>query len=253
MATESREAISADIEAYYAMKLLDSGDHSGAIATCVEALAKFGPSRNCYLIKARAHLKLDEYGFAEEALQSLLGLDPEHPAAWVLLGELYYRLGKELHVEYCRERLENIFPALAELLDEKTARGIPAESHGELAVQLRHESADSLSSKQPVQMGQEIEKLIQEEVRSKQPEDGYSASQREDSELPGSPEAEQTLVDRPAGLKSEIFETATFADICFNQGKYDKALKVYRKLLANDPDNTRLMEKIKLIESKMGA
>ena len=58
--------------------------------------------------------------------------------------------------------------------------------------------------------------------------------------------------DRQGGIKPEIFETATFADICFSQGKYEQAGKVYRKLLINEPDNIKYKDRLKIIESKIG-
>ena len=118
--TDKQEINSPDIEAYQAMKLLESGDSPAAIKKCMEAIDKFGDNRNCYLVKARAHIESEEYGFAEEALQHVLKLDPEHPAAWAMMGEVYYRLGNETRVEYCRARLESIFPAITEPFFQKS-------------------------------------------------------------------------------------------------------------------------------------
>jgi predicted Zn-dependent protease len=111
---DSEMTTSPDTEAYQAMKLLGVGKVQEAIERCHEAVARFGPNRNCYLVKARAHIELEEYGFAEKALQSVLSLDPEHPAAWAMLGEVYYRLGNQQKVDYCKNRLESIFPVLVE-------------------------------------------------------------------------------------------------------------------------------------------
>ena len=64
---DAAEVKTPDIEAYYAMKLLEGDEIQKAIAKCHEALTRFGPNRNCYLVKARAHIMMEEYGFAEEA------------------------------------------------------------------------------------------------------------------------------------------------------------------------------------------
>jgi hypothetical protein len=50
-----------------------------------------------------------------------------------------------------------------------------------------------------------------------------------------------------------IFETATFADICLAQGKFEKALEIYTKLLMIHPDNPEYREKINSIQAKMGS
>ena len=55
---------------------------------------------------------------------------------------------------------------------------------------------------------------------------------------------------KKGGLRSELFETATFADICISQGKYEKALNIYNRLLQNDPGNMKYIEKINLINQK---
>jgi hypothetical protein len=54
-------------------------------------------------------------------------------------------------------------------------------------------------------------------------------------------------------INVEIFETATFADICLAQGKYEKALDIYTKLSILHPDNESYREKINIIKAKMGS
>jgi tetratricopeptide (TPR) repeat protein len=284
----SEKMISPDIEAFEAMKILDAGDTQTAIQRCHDALSHFGPNRNCFLVKARAHLSQEEYGFAEETLQSVLQIDPEHPAAWAMLGEVYFRMGRESRVEYCRQRLDNIFPALAEYLEQVDAADEDDTIYEPVTAQEPEAEPDvSDEDGEGTEPGDSAESSIAEpdgsEEIAKMPADSIEPpsignmesivpfedfeergekpdTQGESSNMPeeiesverlGSGEAVDIKKERTGAWKAEIFETATFADICFNQGKFDKALKVYKKLLSTDPENAKYRERIKSIESKM--
>lgn len=246
---DSEKTTSPDIEAYQAMKLLDAGEVQEAIEKCHEAVARFGPNRNCYLVKARAHIELEEYGFAEKALQSVLSLDPEHPAAWAMLGEVYYRLGNKPKVDYCKNRLESIFPVLVENL-EQTSADEDEKSEVQEVAEANHEStADTIVP---------LEDLAKDETVQKQAGDSGSYNEivkdiNEDVNQPSSQTEDISPPARQFGLKTEIFETATFADICLKQGKFEKAKQIYMKLLNDDPENLLYKEKLKIIESKMGS
>jgi tetratricopeptide (TPR) repeat protein len=241
---------SPDMEAYQAMKLLESGDNQGAVQKCAYAIEHFGDNRNCYLVKARAHIEQEEYGFAEEALQNVLRLDPEHPAAWAMLGEVYFRMGRETKVEYCRSRLEDIFPALTESLEQESrdfeetdnAAGHEDEEPDEEVTQ-QSEIIRTEDESQSIVPLEDLEvdpaKLDALESRSN---NGYSDPGLAGDGIEGFGDFRQQ-----GALKSELFETATFADICISQGKYEKALKIYNRLLQNDPENQRYREKLKLI------
>ncbi len=235
--TDEMKSNSPDIEAYQAMKLLEDGDNSGAIQKCIDTIERFGDNRNCFLVKARAHIEQEEYGFAEDALQNVLRLDPEHPAAWAMMGEVYYRLGKETKVEYCRNRLESIFPALAESFvvdEEDEGEDINPEMEMEPASE---ESDEEIPINEP--------DLEVEQIKT-------NSDESEESIVPlENLDKEETKQNPPKdGLRSELFETATFADICISQGKYAKALKIYEGLLHNDPDNETYKQKVNYIKQK---
>ncbi len=320
MITDSQQTSSPDIEAYLAMQLLKDGDRHAAIDKCHEAISQYGPNRNLYLVKARAHLELEEYGFAQEALLSLLSLDPEHPAGWALLGEAYYQLGNMPKVDYCRNRLKQIFPTLTEPDEEEdagdTASGIivpeaqnpvgqdpcglddiPASGQATR----RHEDGDMASgiivpeAQNPV--GQEPRGLDDIPASGAEPRrhdeivhNSYNPPSNAEN---GEPSASlvpleevadtQTQSDQPLSesihtppggivddlietdlrineqekgtskIDVEIFETATFADICLAQGKYEKALEIYTKLSMVHPDNAEYRDKINSIQAKMGS
>ncbi len=236
--TDKTELNSPDIEAYQAMKLLETGDRTSAIRRCIEAIERFGDNRNCYLVKARAHIEQEEYGFAEDSLQNVLRLDPEHPAAWAMMGEVYYRLGKETKVEYCRSRLESIFPTLAETFVAEDNDLEEDEVYGDEF----DEGIDSSDAESEVEAG----------GKNPESEDTTEPELPEESIVPlenleQTEEKQNTAGD---GLKSELFETATFADICISQGKFEKALKIYEALLQNEPDNKTYNDKVKFIKQK---
>jgi len=249
-----------DIEAFQAMKLLDLNDYQGAVQKCHEAINRFGPNRNCYLVKARAHIFQEEYGFAEKALQSVLRLDPEHPGAWVMLGEVYFRLGRESKVEYCRSRIQNIFPALAEFFDEdetepqdKTEPQEDNKNNHEKQIKSDFSESALINSENKAESIVPLEDLDNEiRIQDKGEDSHYEAAQTTEEDQDESTAQAGSEHKQTDGLKSELFETATFADICLNQGKYEKALRVYKKLLNSDPDNSKYKEKLKIIESKMG-
>jgi tetratricopeptide (TPR) repeat protein len=248
--TDEKKISSPDIEAYQAMKLLEAGDSQGAIKKCIDAINRFGDNRNCYLVKARVHIEQEEYGFAEDALQNVLRLDPEHPAAWAMLGEVYFRLGRETKMEYCRNRLEDLFPALteadeSEAVDDEEPEPINegatidemAESDGEQVSDNETTASRSIPENEVAKPAPDtVGSIIDENLEPKQP--------MEDSE------EHLKSQDKASGLKTELFETATFADICISQGKYDKALNIYQRLLEADPDNEIYKEKIKIITEK---
>ena len=243
---DEKKISSPDIEAYQAMKLLETGDSQGAIKRCVDAIALFGDNRNCYLVKARVHIEQEEYGFAEEALQNVLRLDPEHPAAWAMLGEVYFRLGRETKMEYCRNRLEDLFPVLtenaeAEALDTEEMESNDSDelsddsdeaTHTDEAITSQSTSGNVESKPSPEESGS----IIDESLEPKQAFDDSGGILQQH--------------DKAGGLKTELFETATFADICISQGKYEKALNIYQRLLQAEPDNEKYKEKIKFINER---
>ena len=251
MITESQQSSSPDIEAYLAMQLLKEGDRQAAISKCHEGISQYGPNGNLYLVKARAHLELEEYGFAQEALLSLLSLDPEHPAAWAMLGEVYYQLGNTPKVDYCRSRLKQIFPVLTEPEDESE----------------NETSAEKATGQEP-----SIVNGVGESTPTIVPLEEIAGSAVPDIAQPESPQnpsvkpAEESLVadvinadlgsaddqNNAAGVGVEIFETATFADICLDQGKFEKALEIYAKLSRVHPDNLEFQDQVKTIQAKMG-
>jgi tetratricopeptide (TPR) repeat protein len=248
--TDEKKISSPDIEAYQAMKLLEAGDSQGAIKRCVDAIALFGDNRNCYLVKARVHIEQEEYGFAEEALQNVLRLDPEHPAAWAMLGEVYFRLGRETKMEYCRNRLEDLFPVLTESAEAEVINDEEMESGDgdELSYELSDEVVESALTDEAITSQSTPENdeskpspddsgsIIDESMEPKQAFDDSGGNFKRD--------------DKTGGLKTELFETATFADICISQGKYDKALNIYQRLLQAEPDNEKYKEKIQFINER---
>jgi len=242
--TDKEQLRSPDIEAYQAMKILESGDNIGAIKKCIEAISRHGSNRNLCLVKARAHIEMEEYGFAEEALQSVLQLDPEHPAAWAMMGEVYFRLGKESKVDYCRARLESIFPSLTENPDQVE---IESEIEDETAAVQSVEDVPPDSSQSIVPL-EDLDKESEEPNLSESGLDTIAGDSGTDRSI--NPDQDIENADHKGVLKSELFETATFADICINQGKYEKALKIYKRLLNNDPDNAKYKEKIKMISRR---
>lgn len=240
--TDEIELNTPDMVAYQAMKLLESGDKSGAIQKCIEAVEQHGDNRNCYLVKARAHIEQEEYGFAEDALQNVLRLDPEHPAAWAMMGEVYYRLGKETKVEYCRSRLESIFPALAETFVD--VDDVESDDEG-VEVDEPDEVEESKSSDVYTEVELEAPEIKAESSSEKPPVTDESIVPLENLDK------EETKQNQAGdGLKSELFETATFADICISQGKFEKALKIYETLIQNDPENETYKEKVNFIKQK---
>jgi hypothetical protein len=64
----------------------------------------------------------------------------------------------------------------------------------------------------------------------------------------GQEEESTTRTGTPSG-GSEIFVTETMADLYLSQGHVDSALDIYRRLLEHRPDDTRLAERIREVES----
>lgn len=69
---------------------------------------------------------------------------------------------------------------------------------------------------------------------------------------PAATEPREDIMDQQsAGMKP--ITTATIADIYVEQGLYDKALEVYRELLAEKPDDPSVQQKISELESLMNS
>ena len=56
-------------------------------------------------------------------------------------------------------------------------------------------------------------------------------------------------VQRPAGgrrtiLEDDVFATVTFGDLCFQQGHYDDAIRIYSRVLGSDPGNVRARQRL---------
>jgi tetratricopeptide (TPR) repeat protein len=230
---------------------------------------------------------IEEYGFAEEALNSVLRLDPEHPAAWAMMGEVYYRLGKTTKVDYCRKRLEILFPALTEALEgddtdeefeelpdndtepdsnveppEMQKPEIESQSEEEIvneteAVPPSPTSDPEAATEESVSSGETMVPLedLQKNAEKQIAEDDSFT----DTDAPTIEEEIETQSDeidvsaQASGIRPELFETATFAEICVKQGKLSKALEIYKKLLEKEPDNGKIKDKITAIESKIGS
>ncbi|OQX91015.1 MAG: hypothetical protein B6D58_09035 [candidate division Zixibacteria bacterium 4484_95] len=238
--TDLEKNNSSDIIAFEAMELLDTGDVQAAIKKCYEAISRFGPNRNCYLVKARAHIEIKEYGFAEKALQSALSLDPEHLAAWAMLGQVYYKLGNQRKVDYCRSRLESIFPTLVENLGQVTSNEVEEGEEKEIVEISIEQSTDTIVPFEGLAENENVQ--VKDNKNGGVGDVNKSLPQAE-----GGPPTNKRF-----GLKKELFETATFADICLKQGKFEKARQIYEKLLKDDPENALYREKLSTIESKMG-
>ena len=225
------------------MRFLKDGDQQTAISRCHEAIGRYGPNRNLFLVKARAHLELEEYAFAREALLQLLSLDPEHPAAWAMLGEVCYRLGDTPRVDYCRIRLGQIFPGLTDSPDqtesEITGANPPIDSGNALSEVSNIVPLEEVSS-HPAESGADGRAVLQSLVEM--PEETGVFAEVYAPERPPLPNDE----DEP-----DVFETATFAEICLNQGKLEKALEIYSKLYRANPSNGEYQKKVETIQEKM--
>ncbi len=218
---EIEQPTSPDIEAFRAMELLKAGDKIRAINLCHKALDDFGPNGNLFLVKARAHLELGDAGFAEDALLKLLHEDPEHPAGWAMLGEVYFRQERTLKVEYCRRRLAQIFPAFSDYIKaNEDSIGAPVENQRKGDTGITHVPIEELDSSGMVPL----------------------------DDLRGASSNEGIGEESSAG---DIFETSTFAEICLAQGKYEKALEIYRNLLKHNPENETYISKVNMLQSRL--
>jgi tetratricopeptide (TPR) repeat protein len=92
---------------------------------------------------------------------------------------------------------------------------------------------------------------------------GYGRSQAENlfpalrgmgilDDLPsGSEERRQARGRRSLSAEELDFETMTFAEICVEQGYYNKALKIYGDLLVKDPGNERIQSRIAELKKRL--
>ncbi len=80
-----------------------------------------------FYMAARMAFELGDLSKAEQLLQHLLALDPEHLTGWVLFGKIYNKKGDRARSEYGLKRAIEIFPALAEqnLLDGMNGDKVP--------------------------------------------------------------------------------------------------------------------------------
>jgi hypothetical protein len=71
-----------------------------------------------------------------------------------------------------------------------------------------------------------------------------------ESSMPDAPADESAVRGATPSTGSEIFVTETMADLYLSQGHVDSALDIYRRLLEHRPDDSRLAERIREVESQ---
>jgi tetratricopeptide (TPR) repeat protein len=141
-----------------------------------------------YFLASSMAYDLGDIQKSEQLVKLLLAADPEHINGWLLFGKINRRKGDQARSAYGMNRVEEIFPALAEF--------------------------DLLNKlKEP--------KVVKN-------------------------------VDSASSSDATTFETRTFADICIQQGYYNKALKIYNELREKRPDDPEIGQKIDEIKRKMG-
>jgi tetratricopeptide (TPR) repeat protein len=88
------------------------GDLQQAMGLAVEMIKKGDPDNELYFVASEIAFQLGDLEKAEQLINSLLVLDPQHLRGWCLFGEICIRKNRIIGADHARRTAETLFPAL---------------------------------------------------------------------------------------------------------------------------------------------
>jgi tetratricopeptide (TPR) repeat protein len=212
-------------------------------------------SSRAFMTTAKDLADAGQFGEAIKVLQEGLKKYPKMASARVLLGEIYWTSGE---------------PSLARVELEQVVKAVPDNfaAHRKLALIYREMKAQDLAVRsclavlQANPKDQEMRSLLAE-LQEGQPQEAAKAeatappakaarkapkkvaTEKEEQAAEPAVEEEEGPVE-----EGEEIESETLAELYIGQGHVQKGLEVYRRLAAKDPDNERILSRIRELEEE---
>ncbi|MDY6854274.1 MAG: tetratricopeptide repeat protein [Thermodesulfobacteriota bacterium] len=183
-----------------------------------------------------------------------LKVNPQDWNARAFLGRCYLKKGM---MQEARKELEEavrvvsnnkvIFKLLADIY-ENEGRTKEAKWIYRIYLSMDIEDSKTDSSLHSIKTDDPIKKEAKSDIKRKKP---IKKEEKSKQETPESVIKEKQQAKKEEKLKEKKrISTTTIADIYLKQGYMDKALSIYREILAKDPTNTEVQEKINSITHK---
>lgn len=190
-----------------------------------------------FMSEAKELVDAGQFGKAIEVLQAGLKEFPKMVSARVFLGEVCWTSGD---LALARVELEQVIKAAP---DNFAAYRRLAQVYHELG-----DTASAVKACETILHANPKDREMGELLKELQGGGAKAALAQK------AKHAEKHEAAAGAGLAGDVTDSVTLADLYISQGHREKGLEVYRRLVAKEPDNIRLREKIrKLAEEEVGA
>jgi tetratricopeptide (TPR) repeat protein len=197
-----------------------SGMLDEAIKICLEGLKVHPSYGSARMVLARAYQERSQDAEAEREFLEIIKNDPNNLLANRLLADLLYKRGN------ARQAFEQFQKVLKLAPLDREIKEILGKMEASLGVSAIHESPPVL----PERLEQGIEEAPPEQIAAVQE---------------GQPQAAPIMVLESTDKASEdAFLTETIADLYLKQGLHGRAVEIYSKMLATDPDNLHIRERL---------
>ncbi len=208
-----------------AKELVDAGQFGKAIEVLQAGLKKFPKMASARVFLGEVYWTSGDLALARVELEQVIKAAPDNFAACRRLAQVYHELGDTASAVKACETILHANPKdheMGELLKELQGGGAKAAQAKKAKHAETHEAA----------------KAADEKVKADHAVDAAAG--------------EGLSMDMPDA--GDVTDSVTLADLYISQGHREKGLEVYRRLVAKEPDNIRLRDKIRaLAEEGAGA
>jgi len=198
-----------------------SGMIDEAIEICLEGLKVHPSYGSARMVLARAYQEKGQDLEAEREFLEIIKNDPNNLLANRLLGDLLHKGGRVQQALEQYQRVLKLTPLDREI--KETLEKIEAS--------LEPSAAPLLAATE------ELKEKTEEAAQEALPERVASISRGERERTPDA-------ALKPQDKKEDAFLTETIADLYLKQGLYDQAAEIFSKMLASDPHNSHLRERL---------
>ncbi len=201
-----------------------SGMLDEAIEICTEGLKVHPSYGSARMVLARAYQEKGKDFEAERELMEIIKNDPNNLLANRLLGDLLYKGGR---VQLALERYQRVLKLTP--LDREIKEILE-----------KMEASLEASAVPPPTAFEDLEQKTGEAPPEVLPEKATLISKEEGGETS---DATLESPDKP-DRKEDAFLTETLADRYLRQGLYEQAAEIFSKMLASDPNNSHIQERL---------
>ena len=198
-----------------------SGMLDEAIEICMEGLKVHPSYGSARMVLARAYQEKGQDLEAEREFSEIIKNDPNNLLANRLLGDLLYKGGR---VQQALEQYQRVLKLTP--LDREIKETLE-----------RMEAALEASAAPPPAVMEDLEEKTEETPHETLPGEVALTAEGEGEETPDA-------TPEPPDKKEDVFLTETLANLYLRQGLYDQAAGIFSKMLASDPNNSHIQERL---------